>query len=108
MRKEVTLVPKRKNPLEVIAELGAQTANSWIFLHKNAIEILKSTADTVDVVISFLKMDWKETDIFHSTTIYIESFIGEWARIYQIDSEDIKFKNSPINPENLFFLQMED
>lgn len=45
MKKEVILVPKDKCPLDVLAEMGERTKNAWIFLHQNATEKLKKTAD---------------------------------------------------------------
>lgn len=41
MKKKVTLVPKDKCPLDVLAEMKERTANAWIFLHHNAVEKLQ-------------------------------------------------------------------
>ena len=45
MKKEVILVPQDKCPLDVLAEMGECTRNSWIFLHDNVVDKLHSTAD---------------------------------------------------------------
>ena len=110
MLKDVTLVPKDKCPLDVLAEMGEQTANAWIFLHKNAVEKLRSTADIVTVTDSFLKMHWKETEKYPSTTILVKHPTKEyiWQRIYHIMAIDIAFDYEPSDPEHLFFLQMEE
>lgn len=37
-------VPKDKCPLEVLAEIGEQTRDAWIFLHNDVVDHLKETA----------------------------------------------------------------
>ena len=34
MLKEITYVPQDKCPLDVLAEMGAETSDAWIYLHK--------------------------------------------------------------------------
>lgn len=107
MLKEVIIVPKDKCPLDVLAELGAKTGRSWIFLHKTAIEKLRKTADIYPA--GFCKlMYWKETERYPSTTIYVENTQTDWSRVYHINASDIAFDYEPNDPEYLFFLKMAD
>ena len=107
MLKEVTLVPKDKCPLDVLAEIGTQTANAWIFLHKNAVEKLRTTADEIIDAVDFLKMYWSGTEKYPSTTILLEG-TATWYKVSTIEADDIAFKQSVSDPEHIFFLQMEE
>ena len=104
MLKKVILVPKDKCPLDVLAEMGSQTANAWIFLHTNAVEKLRSTADTITTN-GPLKMYWKETEKYPSTTILLEPK-AKWYRVCHIKAEDIAFEYEPHDPKYIFFLKM--
>lgn len=109
MKKEVILVPKDKCPLDVLAEMGEKIQNSWIFLHKNAAEILYDTAD--DILLreeGFRDVSWKETEQYPETNIKVQSSVLVWLKVYEINASDIAFTISPDDPEDLFFLKMEE
>ena len=108
MVKDIIFVSKDKCPLDTIAEMGSKTAKAWIFLHRNAIDKLRSTADIVDGCTGFLKMVWKETEKYPATTVYVENGGTEWIRVYYINASDIAFDYEPLDPKYLFFLKMED
>ena len=107
MLTDVILVPKDKCPLDVLAELGSKTRNAWIFLHKTAIEKLQKTADTIERG-SFVVMEWKETEKYPATIIWVENTKRDWSRVPQINASDIAFHYEPYSPEYIFFLQMAD
>lgn len=111
MKKEVTNVPKDKCSLDVLAELKEKTKDSWIFLHRNVVEKLISTADNQNWRINsgFLELTWNATAKFPETLVWIEYDISkEWLEVYRIDADDIEFKIPAEDPENIFFLKMEE
>ena len=118
MLKEVILVPKDKCPLDVLAEMGSQTANAWIFLHKNAVEKLRSTADQVNEFPSMIEFQsefkWNATPEYPATLLQITHLPKivnsreEWIKVYRIKASDIAFEYSASDPEYLFFLKMEE
>ena len=108
MLKEVTIVPKGKCPLNVLSEMGDKTANSWIFLHKNAIEKLRSTADSVDGFGCIIALHWKATAEYPSTLVWINNSNEEWVKILRIKADDIAFDYEPSDPRHLYFLKMEE
>lgn len=109
MKKEVIIVPKDKCPLDVLAEMGEQTKNSWIYLHKNAFDKLKSEDCSIRQSFTFYELYFKETKDYPKTTIRISGFnAGVWFTILSISADDIAFKNRAIDPEDIFFLKMEE
>ena len=111
MKKEVILVPKDKCPLDVLAEMGERIKNSWIFLHENAYEKLKSTCDTQEKfnLNSYHSLSWNATDNYPETVMFCEVPSPKgWAKITSIKAEDIAFGLSTHNPEDIFFLKMEE
>ena len=108
MKKEVILIPKDKCPLDVIAELGSQARNAWIFLHDNAVTHLEETASYVSVNDECQKMTWCATKSYPATVLRIEkNALSIWAKVYEIDASDIAFEKAPMDPENIFFLKMD-
>lgn len=109
MKKEVILVPKDKCPLDVLAEMGERTKNAWIFLHQNATEKLKKTADeckySSNTVYTLL---WNATDEFPEAKVRIDIMRGEWSSVARITADDIAFKQTATNPEDIFFLKMDE
>lgn len=108
MLKKVTPVPKDKCPLDVLAEMGEKTANSWILLHKNAVEKLRSTADSIDGHGCFILITWKETAEYPSTRIWVPNSNEEWIKVIRIEADDIAFKSEASDPKHLYFLKMEE
>ena len=111
MKKEIVIVPKDKCPLDVLADMGEATSNSWIFLHKNAIKKLNSIADKyhADVIGQTQECFWNATDKFPETTIKIElCVVKTWLQVLSINADDIAFKERSDDPDNIFFLKMEE
>lgn len=109
MKKDVIIVPKDKCPLDVISELGEKAANSWIFLHKNAIEKLKETADEEYFISNFVcKLLWKETENYPQTMLRYDILKGVWTKIARIDADDIAFKCTSEDPDYIYFIKMEE
>ena len=105
---KLIIVPEGKCPLDVLAELGRITRNARIFLHKNAVEKLRTTADAVDLCRGYLGMSWKATEKFPATAITLKCSKEEWNRVIHIKASDIAFEHEVRRPEYLFFLQMEE
>ena len=111
MKKEVTIVPKDKCPLDVLAELGERTEETWIFLHQNAVEKLYAIADDYHYrqVRGFQEFFWKGTDDFSETTIQIEAHPEKiWLEVYRIDADDIAFHFPSDDPDDILFLKMDE
>lgn len=108
MLKDVILVPQDKCPLNTISEMGDKAANSWIFLHKNAIEKLQGTADSIDGHGCFILITWKETDNYPKTLLWIPNTNEEWVKVIRIEADDIAFKSEAPDPKHLYFLKMEE
>ena len=105
MKKEVILVPKDKCPLDVLAEMGEKIRNAWIFIHKNAIEILCETAE--DILVKeegVLDAFWEHP----RTNIIVQAHKPVWSKVYEIKADDISFTVSTDDPEDIFFLKMEE
>ncbi|MBO4815741.1 MAG: hypothetical protein J5507_02150 [Clostridia bacterium] len=109
MKKEVTLVPKDKCPLDMLASLGTRTGSAWIFLHQNAVEKLTSIADDsiIRPVSGFRSCHWNPTKDFPETYIQIEENSDKiWLEVYRIDADNISFQFPSDDPCNIFFLKM--
>lgn len=110
MKKEEIIVPKDKCPLDVLAEMGEQAKNAWLFLHRNAYRKLLD--------ISNKPADWNPKYyrlMFHSTENYPETEICicsdthlDWFPVYTISASNITFKMIPSDPEDIFLLKMEE
>lgn len=111
MKIEHDLVPDNKCPVAFLREMGEQTKNSWIFLHRNVVKRLIFLADShyikkVEHIQSFV---FKATDTLPEKFIRVEfdpSYKKMWLKIYRIDADDIAFNRPSNNPENIFFLKM--
>jgi len=111
MEKEVIIVPKDKCALNVLAEMGEQIRNAWIFLHENAVEKLRKTADFKPNYGDKMKFVWVETEDYPKTVLYFEKDEDAevvWKKVYRIEASDIAFEDSPKDPEFLFFLKMQE
>ena len=112
MKKEVIIVPRDKCPLDVLAEMGKLVKESWIFLNFNAIDKLKGTSDEQEEVNRGrdLKLIWNATDKYPQTEVVIDicGFPADWKPITLISATDIYYDLMPVNPEDIFFLKMEE
>ena len=111
MKKEVIPVPKEKCPLDVLAEMGERTKNSWIFFHYNLVESLCRTAEVDTDHPSYIMCEWKATKDFPRTLLYIEEFLGTakvWIKVLRIDAVDIAFSIPSADPEDIYFLKMDE
>lgn len=115
MKKEVILVPKDKCPLDVLAEIGERIKKSWIFLHENAYQnLLKSEGsrfsigNSMDSSQTALIM-WAATKHFPKTAVSCEvPSVRGWGKITYIEAEDISFKLPANDPEDIYFLKMDE
>lgn len=105
MKKEVILVPKDKCLLEILTE--ARITNAWIFLHEDLVEKFKDSSDSCKFVGHyFIELTWNATKNFPSTVLSIRE-LGTWCLIYYIQ-DDNKLEYSCSDPEEIFFLQIEE
>ena len=108
MKKEVTIVPKDKCPLDILAELGERTAESWIFLHANAINKLRATCNREEESAASFTLRWDACEKYPETVLNIsEAYIGCWYMVNTIFADDIAFKCHSYDPAEIFFLKME-
>lgn len=113
MKKEVILVPKDKCPLDVLAEMGERTRNAWIFLHRNAFEKLQHSDDVSGEVGkkqgTYVLM-WEATEIYPETKIVVDvcGMNTDWKPITSIQASDIAFNLMPADPEEVYFLKMDE
>lgn len=113
MKKEVILVPKDKCPLDVLAEMGERIRNSWIFLHENAYQKLSkisdqhSTTNSMNDAESALMM-WNATKNYPKTVLFCDVPKITWGRIRSIEAPDIAYGISPSDPEDIYFLKMDE
>ena len=115
MKKEVILVPKDKCPLDVLAEMGERIRKSWIFLHENAYQYLlksdganHSTGNSMNANQTTL-ITWAATKDYPKTVVFCEvpSARG-WGKITSIEAADISFGLSTNDPEDIYFLKMDE
>jgi len=106
MKKEVILVPKDKCPLDVLSEMGERIRNSWIFLHDDAVRKLETTTDYIEEK-GYQELVWSATEKYSQTTLDIE-IVGTWHKVYRIIAEGIAFEYEPQDPEEIYFLKMDE
>ena len=111
MKKEVILVPKDKCPLDVLAEMGERTANAWIFLHQNAVKKLKDICDVCNEVgkSKQITLAWEATEKYPATEVVINNKAHtDWLEIFRISASDIAFSIRSRNPDEIYFLKMDE
>ena len=116
MKREVIEVPQDKSVLNILAKLGEQTKNLRIFFHLNLYrKIYKRNAElglTILISADDIRLTWWERNgNTPNTHIYLENFSGSsdvWIEVLRIESTDIAFTIPSKNPENIYFLQMEE
>ena len=113
MNKEVTIVPKDKCPLDVLAEMGKRTENAWIFLHQNAVEELRRSEGVSckeGRKVGTLVLTWETIEDYPETRIVIAicAMLTDWKPIILISASDISFDLMPVDPEYLYFLKMDE
>lgn len=115
MKKEVILVPKDKCPLDVLSEMGERIRNSWIFLHENAYQhLLKSEGASCSIGNQMnanqeALIVWEATKKYPKTVLFVEvpEPIG-WGKITSIEAKDISFGLATPDPEDIYFLKMDE
>lgn len=112
MKKEEIIVPKDKCPLDVLAEMGNQTENAWIFLHCNALENLRHSEGVciTDDVPGMEVLTWDATEGCPKTRVVVgfKSLSPIWSAITSICASDIAFSLMSPDPENIYYLKMEE
>ena len=111
MKKEPIIVPKDKGLLDVLAEMGEETKCAWIFLHRNAVDELISTADdhSPRVHSGIHILCWNETDVSSKKLMWIELHPNKvWLEVRLIDADDIAFNWPADDPDDLLFLKMDE
>lgn len=109
MKKEVTIVPKDKCPLDILAELKERTESAWIYMHENVIAKLAKDCDQFHEAHGCTSFAWIATKDFPTTKItLVVDVIGCWKPVFAIDAGDIAFKHTSSDPEEIFFLKMEE
>lgn len=113
MKKNVIIVPKDKCPLDVLAEMGKQIKESWIFLHHNAVEKLRNSdgvSSEEGRTRGTLVLTWKATDAYPETKIVINlsALQTDWKPIILISASDIYYDLIPVDPEDILFLRMSE
>jgi len=106
MKKEVILVPKDKCPLDVLSEMGERIRNSWIFLHDDAVRKLETTTDYIEEK-GYQELVWSATEKYSQTTLDIE-IVGTWHKVYRIIAEGIALEYEAQDPEDIYFLKMDE
>lgn len=119
MNVNVITVPKDKCPLDVIAEMGENSRNAWLFFDHNCKEDLFQKADDVITREGNSPYEgmthtlvWAATDKFPETKLVIELFtghddlIGTWA-VKQIAADDIAFEKRTAIPTEICFFKKE-
>lgn len=123
MKRETIIVPKGKCPLDVLAEMGERTAKAWIFLHKNAVAELWGALKGIDKGVTYCDPEYIRNFVYDATEEYPKTTLKldisqdllrpkdyqpTWYSVDEIIANDIAFKRKPENPEDIFFLQMEE
>lgn len=109
MRKDVTLVPKDKCLLDVLAEMGKPLKHSWIFLHQNVYQHLQKS-EGINVFVSDKEalIEWEATEN-HPYKRFVFCAIpesGSWGRIRVIRAINVAFNVLPADPKYILFLKM--
>ncbi len=113
MKKEVILVPKDKCLLEILSEMGNRLRSSWIFLHINAII---SLAQIEGVSVKDGKprgatiYTWEETKEHSKVVINVDfySSSANWKQVIYISASEIDYNIPPVDPEEIYFLKMDN
>lgn len=110
MKKEVILVPKDKCPLDFLIEME-RNFKSWVFVHQNIMSVLRKTAnDITEVNTNIFKHDWYATNDTPEISLRTRnSFIrGSWVEICCIRVNGTPLMISVDDPEEIFFVKMEE
>ena len=120
MKTEIIVVPKGKNPMDVIASMGERTRNTLILVHEDAIrEIIFRAAtelngmaclDACEELLSksYLKCYWPKSETVTETLVKIEWIRdSDFGYIFEIDSAEIAFKKPKKGTEEVLIFMME-
>ncbi len=93
-------------PLDVIASLGEDSRNAWIFISdKYYLDWIKDGFHTHSNKCEYIHFAANKE--FPETDIYL-SHISDWCDILKISAEDIAFKDKPLNPDIIFLIEPDD
>lgn len=109
MTKKVTIVPKDKCPLDILADLGSRTENAWIYFHKNVVEKLQETCNKYAKYDHCINLTWYTTKEKPGRRVHIrEKEGGCWQPVYFIIAENIAFDTRVDDPDEIFFIKMDE
>jgi len=102
------MVERTKCPIDVIAELGKEAKEAWIFLSPDCVQNLTDTSDAQVYEGDFAGFKWDASEASVETTVYVEYFFGGWASVFSIQASDIVFTNRTTNtPTETYILEMQ-
>ena len=110
MKTQITIVPKDKNPLDVLKELGKRTKSAWIFMDYASVEQLKSIASWRRPYPHnrSQELHWRATITHTESILTVEDKYDQmWQKVLSIHDSDIYFKKPADNPKEIFFLKIE-
>lgn len=82
----------------MLAEMGERTKNAWIFLHQSALEKL-----------AYHELHWNATEEVPATSVLIEyNTQSDWPEVVGITAANIAFSLHSIDPEDIYFLKMDE
>ena len=97
--------------MDVLASMEGRTANAWIFLHTNAVQKLKDICGRCNEISENhrLILSWEATEAYPETRVIINIRAHtDWFEVFSISASDIAFTVRSRNPENLYFLKMDE
>ena len=104
---EIITVPEGECAMNILAGLGEETRNSWIFIHKEQFTKLREKADGFEHEDAFGHLNWDATDEFPET--YLGVILGsnslDYVPVFKIEADDIVFKKPAATPERIFFIR---
>lgn len=107
------MVPKDKYPLDVLAELGEQTRNSWIFIERKLVLNLLSECSETNINcyvdgIHCIRALFNATQESPATMIWLcNTAKAAWMMVAQIDAENIAFSTPFDDPDEILMLKGE-
>ncbi|MBP3502132.1 MAG: hypothetical protein J6K42_01440 [Clostridia bacterium] len=110
MKKKVIFVPKGQIPLEFLVKME-RSFKSWVFLHQNVMSELRKTANNItEINANIFKHDWYATNDTPEINLKTRNgFIrGAWVEICCIRVDGTPIMISADDPEDIYFLKMEE
>lgn len=103
---EIIEVPEGECVMNILAELGDETLNSWIFIHKDRITDLRNGADKYEHKGTMSHIYWnaKEYPATYLGVIFGRTSI-DYVPVFKVDAIDIPFKKPANEPEKIFLIK---